>query len=205
LLFNFFIPEQESMKRDLLFTIYHFPFSTSHFPLRREHFFFILLIVFGVVLRLVPHPANVSPLSALALFGGVYLPRRYSIFLPLVALFISDMVLGFYATMGFVYGSFVLISLLGWWLKKHTTIPFLVMGSLLSSVLFFVITNFGVWLVGDMYTKTWEGLLNCYVLAIPFFRNTVGGDLFFVGLLFGGYGLLLQGGYKASKLLSRSL
>jgi len=149
-----------------------------------------LLILIAVVIRLLPHPANVAPIGALALFGGVYLNKKYALVVPLIAMVISDYFLGFDTTMPFVYGSFFLIGLLGLWLRDHKSPQHVVAGSLLGSVLFFLITNFGVWLVSGMYAKTFSGLLACYVAGLPFFRNTIIGDLFYTGVFFGGFELV---------------
>jgi hypothetical protein len=145
------------------------------------------LIVAAALSRLLPHPDNFTPIMAIALAGGVYLDKRFALIIPLAALIISDIFIGFHNTIFFVYGSFVLIGFLGVWLKSHKK-PLPILGTtLLSSILFFIITNFGVWLTGGgwFYPKTWQGLIECYTLAIPFFRNTVAGDLVYTGVLFG--------------------
>lgn len=151
-----------------------------------------LIIFFAVILRLIPHPPNFAPIAAMALFGGAYLDKKYALIVPLLALFISDIFLGFHSTMPFVYGSFLVIGLIGMWLKRHRTITNVVLGTLLSSILFFLITNLGVWLVGNIYQKTLEGLMQAYFYAIPFFRNTLAGDFFYTGLFFGSYELFLS-------------
>lgn len=146
-----------------------------------------IVIAFAVILRLIPHIPNVAPIAAIALFGGVYLNKRYAFVVPLIAMFLSDIFLGFHSTMLYVYGSFLLTGVIGLWLKTHKTVKNVVFASLFSSLLFFVITNFGVWLSGAMYAKTLSGFFECYTLAIPFFRNTILGDLFYTGVFFGGY------------------
>jgi hypothetical protein len=146
-----------------------------------------ILIFAAALSRLLPHPDNFTPIMAIALAGGVYLDKRVAFVVPLSALIISDLCIGFHNTILFVYGSFVLIGFIGLWLKSHKK-PLPIIGSaLLSSSLFFIITNFGVWLTGGgwFYPKTWQGLIECYTLAIPFFRNTVAGDLVYTGVLFG--------------------
>ncbi len=150
-----------------------------------------LMILAAALTRLLPHPVNVAPIAAMALAGGVYLDKRYSLVIPIVALLISDLFLGFYLILFFVYGSVVLIGLAGLWLRDHKK-PLPVFGAtIFSSVLFFLVTNFGVWIVGpEMYPKTWTGLLECYTAGIPFFRNTLFGDLFYVAILFGIFELL---------------
>lgn len=152
----------------------------------------LLIVAFALILRLIPHPPNVAPIAAMALFGGAYLDKRYALLVPLIAMLASDFFIGFHSTMPFVYGSFVIIGLIGLWLRNHKTIANTVGATLISSLLFFLITNLGVWLVGGLYPKTLQGLINTYFYAIPFFRNTIVGDLFYVGLFFGAYELVLK-------------
>lgn len=147
----------------------------------------ILIIAFAVILRILPHPPNVAPITAMALFGGVYINKKYALIVPLIALFLSDLVLGFHDTMIFVYGSFLLTGLIGIWLKKHKSILNIVVGTFFSSLLFYLITNFGVWLVSKMYSPTIHGLLESYALAIPFYRNTLIGDFIYTGIFFIAY------------------
>jgi uncharacterized membrane protein len=137
------------------------------------------VILLAALLRLVPHLPNFAPIGAMALFGGMYLEKKYAFIVPLVALFLSDIFLGFHATMPFVYGSFLLSGLIGLWIRQHRSVKRVVFGTLLSSVLFFLITNFGTWLVSGMYQKSPKGLIEAFVLALPFFRNTIFGDLLY--------------------------
>jgi hypothetical protein len=148
-------------------------------------------VLVAAALRLVPHPPNFTPIGAMALFSGAYLAdRRLAFAVPLAAMLLSDAVLGFHTGMPFVYGSVALIVLLGWSGLKRVTSMRVVGAALVSSVLFFVVTNFGTWAVSGMYPLTAAGLAACYVAAIPFFQNTMVGDLFYAGLLFGGFALL---------------
>lgn len=151
----------------------------------------VLLILFAAFSRLIPHPMNFAPIAAIALFAAVYLDKKYSIIIPLAALVISDAILGFYAGIEWVYGSFVLIALVGFWLKKRVSgagtgkkTAFVAGTTIFSSILFFVFTNFGVWLSGMYYDMSFSGLAQCYTMAIPFFRNTLAGDLVFTGAMF---------------------
>jgi hypothetical protein len=147
-------------------------------------------ILVAAALRLVPHPPNFTPIGAMALFSGAYLGRRGLAFAaPIGALLLSDAVLGFYSGMQFQYFSLALIVLLGWLALSQVTILRLGVAAVASSVLFFAISNFGVWLVSGMYPHDASGLAACYVAAIPFFQNTVAGDLFYTTLLFGGFKL----------------
>jgi hypothetical protein len=148
-------------------------------------------IVAAAALRLVPHPPNFSPIDAMALFSAAYLGRRMLAFVaPLAALLVSDAVLGFYSGMWVQYVSVALVVLLGWVVLNRVSPVRVGLAALAGSVLFFGLTNFGVWLMSEMYPQTLSGLAACYVAAIPFFQNTLAGDLFFSGLLFGGFALL---------------
>lgn len=148
-----------------------------------------LLILIAVALRLIVHPANFAPVAAIALFSGVYLDKKYSIIVPLAAMFISDLFIGVYTwqIMASVYLSFALIGAIGLWVRKHKKVAVVLGASLTGSILFYLVTNFAVWAFGTMYTPNLQGLINSYIAAIPFFRNTLMGDLFYVGLLFGSY------------------
>jgi hypothetical protein len=148
-------------------------------------------ILTAAALRLIPHPPNFTPIGAMALFSGAYLGRRWLAFVaPLAAMLLSDSILGFHSGMPFVYASVALIVLIGC-LVRSTVTPLTVVGAALaSSVLFFVVTNFGTWLLSGMYPLTGAGLAACYVAAIPFFQNTAVGDLFYCAVLFGGFALL---------------
>ena len=148
----------------------------------------LLLIISGVAVRLLPHPYNFTPIAATALFGGAYLPKRYALIIPIVAMLVSDIFLGFHSTMVYVYGSFILTGLIGMWLREHKNAGNVIGASLVSSVLFFLITNFGVWAQGA-YARDITGLWESYVMGIPFFRNTLAGDLFYTGAFFGSYEL----------------
>ena len=149
-------------------------------------------ILAAAALRLVPHPPNFTPIGAMALFSGAYLGRRGPVALaaPLGALLLSDLVLGFYRGMPTVYFSVALVVLIGAVALRRVS-PLRVGGAAIaSSILFFVLTNFGMWLSSGFYPRTLAGLQACYVAAIPFFQNTVAGDLFYAALLFGGFALL---------------
>lgn len=157
----------------------------------------VLLILFAALSRLIPHPMNFAPITAIALFSGVYLDRKYAFIIPISAMLISDAFIGFYDGMIWVYGTFVLIALIGIWLGKKINSKTSIMKAvfvfgttLVSSVIFFLITNFGVWISGMLYEMNWNGLVQCYVMAIPFFRNTLAGDLFYVTVMFGLYALI---------------
>jgi hypothetical protein len=162
----------------------------------KNKLFPVLVVLGAVLIRFLPHPANVAPIAAMALFGGAYLNKKYAVFLPLTVMLISDLFLGFHKVMPFVYGSFLLASIIGISLKNKVNPKNVLGASLLSSIIFYIVTNFGVWLTSGMYQMTFLGLVKCYVLAIPFFRNTLLGDLFYTVMMFGGYEAMVKLGKK---------
>ena len=142
-----------------------------------KNIFLVSLIFFAILSRFLPHPPNFTPIAAIALLSSKGFTNRWVVFLiPILSLFISDLFIGLHATIPFVYFSFIFIALLGMYVKKIN------IGSvLLSSTLFFLVSNFGVWLL--YYPISTEGLVQCYTLALPFFLNTVLGDLVYGALL----------------------
>lgn len=150
-----------------------------------------LLVLAAVFSRLIPHPPNFTPIAATALFGGAYFnDKKLSFAIPLIALFLSDLILGLHTLLPVVYACFALIVLIGFRLRENKSVTKVGIAAISSSVIFFIVTNFGVWLIGSYYSKTIEGLTACYVAAIPFFQNSLSGDLFYTGVLFGGFELV---------------
>jgi len=150
-------------------------------------------IFFGAIIRILSHwhylatPPNFAPIAAMALFGGVYLGKKYALVIPLLAMLVADILIGFYNPwiMFSVYGSFLLIGLVGLWLKNHKTLPNIIGSSLFGSIIFFLVTNFAVWAVPhSMYIHNLQGLMQSYIMGLPFFRGTLMGDLFYVGVMF---------------------
>jgi len=142
------------------------------------------VIVIGILSRLLPHPPNCTAMNAIALFGVFFLGNRWiSLGILLSTLIFSDFVFGFHATLPFVYLSFGLIFLMGCSLRKASSWLHITALCFAASLLFFLITNFGVWLSSPMYPKTWSGLGLCYFAAIPFFANQFFGDVAYAGLL----------------------
>jgi hypothetical protein len=152
----------------------------------------LLCAIFGAAaLRLIPHPPNFTPTGAMALFSGAQIGRRpLALAAPLSALFLSDLILGFYDGMMVVYAATALIVLLSWFTLRRVTAARLAVASLACSTVFFVITNLGVWLSAGLYPRTWDGLSACYVAALPFFQNAVVGDFVFSILIFGSFAAL---------------
>lgn len=151
------------------------------------------LVVIAALSRLLPHPPNFSPVEACALFAGCYLlDRRFAIVVPIAAMLISDIVLGFHSLVLVVYACMALIAFAGGWLAKRPSALRITAFGLASAVFFFVVTNFFVWATSGMYPMTAAGLVECYVVAIPFFRNELAGVGAYSLLLFGGYALLAR-------------
>lgn len=149
----------------------------------------IIFVLVGVSLRLLPHPPNFAPIAAIALFGGVYLSRKTALILLIAIMMISDIFIGSYGIklMAFVYASFLICVFLGFWLKKHKKWQTILGSSILSGIIFFILTNFAVWIFTPLYAKTFSGMIQSYVMALPFFRNTLLGNIFYVGAFFGSY------------------
>lgn len=140
----------------------------------------VILIIIGIMLRLSTHKYNFAPIGAIALFSGVYLPRKWSFIIPLLALLITDYFLKFYGTlMIFTYGSYILMTLLGQIYKKYRIdLP------IIGSIIFFVVSNFGFWVVFG------GKLITTYIVAIPFFRTTLVSDFIYTTGLFLGYEII---------------
>lgn len=166
----------------------------------------VLLIVAAALSRLLPHPYNFTPIGAMGLFGAAHFTKRYMAFVvPFAAMWLSDLILNnvVYANMypeyynGFqwfgntsVYLSFGLIIILGFVLLRKIKVVNVLLASLAASVLFFLITNFAVWMGSLAYPQNAIGLMTCYAAGLPFFGNTLLGDLFYSGVLFGAFELL---------------
>ena len=163
-----------------------------------------LLILMGIFLRLVPHVPNVAPVAAIALFSGVYLDKRIVPWVPLAIMAVSDILIGFHDMVLFTWGAFLLIGFIGMWLRDRKSPGTIMATTVLSSILFFVISNFGVWLV--WYPMTPAGLVDCYVKALPFLRNTMAGNVIFAFIMFGAYELArrLVSGKSFERLLLTS-
>ena len=159
-------------------------------PLKRNSTMSYLLIPVGVIARLLPHLPNFTPIGGMALFGAAHGSRRSAFIAPLVALAVSDFFIGHHVTMPFVYASFILIAMAGRVLFRNgVTTTRVVAGSLASSMILFVVSNFGEWAMGTLYAPTLQGLVLCYTMALPYLFTTMAGDLFYAGVFFGGYAL----------------
>jgi len=148
------------------------------------------LILLAVASRLLPHPPNFAPITAIALFGGAYFTRKWAAFVvPFIIMFVTDLLLGFHTDMLAVYVGFALIVGIGFMLRNRISITGIIGASLGGSVLFFLITNFSVWLTGAMYPHTAGGLLTCFAAGIPFFQYSVISTLVYSSIMFGAFEL----------------
>ena len=150
-------------------------------------FYTLLTIIAAAALfRLLPHPDNVTPVAAMALFSGYFFSTwQVAVITPLLALLLSDLLLGFHGTLPFVYVAFVVTVFMGIWIRRYPGAFSIVAATIFSSVLFFLITNFGSWLLIGVYSREIDGLLQAYIAGVPFFRNTLLGNLFFSSMFFG--------------------
>jgi hypothetical protein len=159
---------------------------------RLDSFLAILLVLASVVSRVAPHPWNLTPLVAIGLVSGAVLPRApWALAVTLAALALGDLALGYfpYEGMGWVYGAVCGVVLVGRALRGRPGVAPTVVAALASGALFYVVSNFGVWVSGQLYPHTAEGLAACYMAAIPFYRHQVAGDLVYTSLLFGALAL----------------
>lgn len=163
----------------------------------------VTVILTAALLRLLPHWPNFTPIAAMALFAGTYFDRKqYAFALPIAAMFISDLVIGLHANMPAVYMSFAITVLIGMSIRKKVRVGSVLLASLSSSVIFFVITNFASWVGNPMYPQTFGGLIECYVAGLLFFRdatygisffmNDVLGTIFYSAVFYGAYYLTLM-------------
>jgi len=149
----------------------------------------IAIIALAAASRLVEHLPNFTPIAAMALFGGWYFSKKYFVFIPLLAMFLSDIFIGFYdwRLTAVVYIGMALTFFIGRLLRNKMNWRKVIVGSLAGSIIFFLITNLAVWAFYQWYPHTWFGLTNCFVMALPFFRNSLAGDLAYSVILFGVY------------------
>jgi len=146
-----------------------------------------ILIVAGLFARLIPHAPNFVPVMAIAVFAGAYLDKKAAPWIPLLVMVLSDLVIGLHDMVIFTWGAFLLIGILSTWLKSHRTLGNVFAASVFSAVIFFLITNVGVWL--SWYPHNYQGLADCFIKAVPFFRNTLVSNVVFTFVLFGLYEL----------------
>ena len=148
------------------------------------------MILAAAAMRLLPHPSNFTPIGALALFAGAQFDdKRWAFIVPLAAMFLSDLLIGFHSQMPLVYGAFAVIVAMGFWLKEKKSAAKIAGASLVAATFFFIVSNFSVWAFDGLYPLTMQGLVTCYIAAIPFFQNWLAATLVYSALLFGGFAL----------------
>lgn len=156
--------------------------------------FTVVAALASIAVRLSPHTPNFTPVGALALFVGAYLAPRYrwGLLLPILLMFLSDLFIGFYdpKLMAVVYGSFLMYGVIGMFVSKQKNAQAILLGSIGGAVFFYLATNFAVWAFSPWYPHNIQGLLLSYEMALPFFRFTLLGDVFFSALFFGAYEFL---------------
>jgi hypothetical protein len=147
----------------------------------------LAMILFAAIIRIVAHPWNLAPVGAMALFSGAVIRNRVMAFVfPLLAMLAGDFFIGFHKLMPVVYASFLISTAIGFWLRERRNVARVGGAVLLGAIQFFLITNFGVWMLLNTYPKTFAGLITCYAAGVPFFGNTLAGDMCYSALLFGG-------------------
>ncbi len=150
----------------------------------------LVVIFLAGALRFAPHPPNLAPIGAIALFSGAIIrDRRIAFVFPLLAFFARDLFIGYHKLTLIVCASFLFNVAIGLWLRDRRSVSRISLATLAGAIQFFLVTNFGVWLLLDTYAKTSAGLVACYIAGLPFFWNTLAGDALYSALLFGGYAL----------------
>jgi len=161
----------------------------------------LVMIIFAAVLRMIPHTFNFSPLGAMALFGAVHFSNKWHAFIiPILATWLSDLFINnviyaqyypeftwFYEGFYWQYGSYLLIGLAGLFIIKNVTVPRVLTGILTSTVIFFLVSNFGCWIGSKTYSQDIPGLGMCYAAGLPFLKGTLMGDMVYGTVLFGGF------------------
>ncbi|WP_078124666.1 DUF6580 family putative transport protein [Leptospira alexanderi] len=163
--------------------------------IRSKSLIVLSLILIAIASRYFPHPANFTPILAVSLFAGAhFVSKKLSLLLPVCALFMSDLLIGLHDQMLPVYGMVLLLVVAGWQLRTSSSAVRIAFWSLGGSAVFFIVTNFYVWLAG-YYSYDLNGLVQCYIMAIPFFQNSLLGDMFYTTVLFGGFALIEKVGW----------
>jgi len=163
-----------------------------------------VLLVIGIIAlvvlsRLLPHPVNFTPLAAIALFGAAYFQnKKWALIIPIVAWWLSDLLLNATIYAGYEtsllasyqlwsFLSIALIVVAGYFMLRKIAVKNILGSAFVAAVVFFLISNFGVWLSGTMYPMNLSGLISCYVAGIPFFHWNLLGNIFYLGLMVGAY------------------
>lgn len=177
--------------------------------MRRIHVRFAVIsamILMAAVSRLIPHPSNFAPIGGMALFAAAYFDKKlWAYVVPIVSMWLSDLLLNnviygdyfshfvwFYPGSYWTYVAFAAIACMGLVLLKKIRVERILVAGVLASMLFFVLSNFGVWFSTDLYPKTREGLMLCYAAGLPFLKNTFLGDVVYTAILFGSYEVAIR-------------
>ncbi len=159
---------------------------------RTNNLIIIFIIILASISRLIPHPPNFTPILAIALFSGFQIKNRLlALLIPLISMYISDIVIGYHITILWVYCSLLIISSLGFIFSRYQSVSTFIFGLFSSALIFFIVTNFGVWYTSTFYEPNIFGLLMCYAAGIPFFTNTLLSTLI--------YGIIFYVTFKLSK------
>ena len=146
----------------------------------KKEIFPLSLILILIISRLIPHPPNFTPIISVAIISSYFFKDKFlSILVLMISMILSDFLIGFHKNIFFVYLSLVTITLVFYNLREKINFKSMFLFGFFGSLIFYLISNFGVWILGTMYEKNFSGLLNCYIMAIPFFKNTFLSTLFF--------------------------
>ena len=158
--------------------------------MNKNNLIIIGFIILGVLTRIIPHPPNFTAIGAVALFGGAFIKdKKLSFIIPVFIMMLSDLILG-YSMVISVYISFIIMVLIGSLLQKKQNGIRIINTTLIASLIFFLITNFSVFLTSSLYPKNIIGLIECYTLAIPFFINTVMGNVIYSLIMFYSFNMI---------------
>lgn len=168
--------------------------------MKKQYFILFALAVLVSFSRLLPHPDNFAPMTAIALFVGFFLGKSSKSFIyPIIMVIISDALISivkgtnyFYEGIEIVYLCYALIAIIGMKFQQNTSLVSIIKYSLAGSILFFLVTNFAYFLSGITYPLTSQGLMDCFTAAIPFFRNSLVGDVFYSVILFSAYNFIIE-------------
>jgi hypothetical protein len=166
----------------------------------------VLMILIVSLARLMPHPFNFTPIGAMFIFSAAFFDRRWlGLIVPFLSLFLTDLLVNNVWNSAFYFGQFVWFTPAAWTIyagfaayflmgtiafHKNISPKSIVLSAIFGSIIFFFLTNFGSFLTDPMYPKTTSGLATCLAAGLPFYQNTILGDLCFTGILFGSYAIL---------------
>ena len=140
----------------------------------------ILLILSLAFIRLIPHAPNFTPIIAISIYAGIKIKNKYlALVIPILSMFLSDLFIGLHSNMLAVYFCILLNVFIGFYFSNKFSFTKYMYLSFLGACIIFIITNFSVWMLSKMYPLSIEGLISCYILALPFFHNTLASSLFF--------------------------